>query len=812
MHMRKLLLGHVLAAGVCSLWAQTRPVVLPRGIVNAFTQLPAPATVGRGGIVEINGLNLGPPGGLKAGGPELPLQLGDVRVLINGKPAPLYSVELGTIVAQVPVDAAIGAADLVVERDTGTSPVAHFTIAPASPSIRTADGSGFGLPWGTLAGRTLMLSGTGFGPTDPAVDSGAAGAGATPRTPLEAFIGGIRTAAAASASATRVGEFDISVDVPAGAQPGDLISVVVGNPRANLTTFGSMPAPVVRAVAIPDGSPEFTAISDADLNGNYLIATGARDANGCFAGVLFDLTKRTAASIPDCLATAGRDVVVSPANSNILAALVGPPAGTPPAGISPAVKIFNPALDAPLDATLPAAALTLGSAPGGNLCALMPGQPPQTAVIDAQTGAVANQPCAAGGAGVGGGALGGVGGALIQNLNVDGLTAQISPGIGAGQGRAAVLAADDAEHPARVVFALVNPQTGRALASKPFPDGWLPLYAPAPLPAANGNPAPAPRFRVVAFLDAGGPAYYVLAKTGDNSQQAFVKFPLAAGDASVLAFPNGWYAAACVPQIAVFDLVLSSSKVLAGSRDGAIATKAACTADGFLQLNLDAGAVTAAPLASQAQMDVRSMAEMNDYVYSFNPTAARGVTDSVFGFDGATGSLLAPLGPSTSIAGFSAQLLQISDLNWLVSEATNRTAGDAGLILFDLDNQLVKPLPLPDGFDSVTAQGIYLATRKVVGLGVRTGGRGSAFIVYDLETDNVTVVQNPPGVVFLGARGNAARPGGAPGGPGGVPGGPGGGPAALRGLISANTSANTISAVGLDAQGKQAAILVVRIP
>ena len=118
------------------------------------------------------------------------------------------------------------------------------------------------------------------------------------------------------------------------------------------------------------------------------------------------------------------------------------------------------------------------------------------------------------------------------------------------------------------------------------------------------------------------------------------------------------------------------------------------------------------------------------------------------------------MGPSNSISGFTAPLQPISDLNLLVSEATNKTAGDAGLILFDLDNQVVNPLPLPDGFDSVTLQGVYLATRKVVGIGLESGGRGSQFIVYDLRSDSVTVVPNPPGVAFIGSRPNAARPGG----------------------------------------------------
>jgi hypothetical protein len=185
----------------------------------------------------------------------------------------------------------------------------------------------------------------------------------------------------------------------------------------------------------------------------------------------------------------------------------------------------------------------------------------------------------------------------------------------------------------------------------------------------------------------------------------------------------------------------------------------------------------------------------------------------VFAFDGATGSLLTPQGPPNSISGFATPLQQVPDLNLLLSEATNRTAGDAGLILIDLDNQVTTLLPLPDGFDSVSAQGIYLATRKVVGIGVRSGGRGSQFIMYDLSSDSVTVVPNPPGIAFVGARPGANRPGG-PSAPG-APAGPGAGPGAAlaqRGLISANASANTISAVGVDPQGKQAVIMVVRIP
>ena len=90
-----------------------------------------------------------------------------------------------------------------------------------------------------------------------------------------------------------------------------------------------MNAPTVRAVPIPDGSPDFTSLADTDVNGSFLIATGARDASGCYSGVVFDVTRRTATAIPDCLTTNARDPIVAPANSNVLGALVGAAAGRP---------------------------------------------------------------------------------------------------------------------------------------------------------------------------------------------------------------------------------------------------------------------------------------------------------------------------------------------------------------------------------------------------------------------------------------------------------------------------------------------------
>ena len=147
---------------------------------------------------------------------------------------------------------------------------------------------------------------------------------------------------------------------------------------------------------IPNGSPDFTSLADTDVNGNFLIATSARDTSGCYSGVVFDVTRRTATAIPDCLTTNARDPIVAPANSNVLAALVGPPQDAPPAPISSTVELFGPNLDAPMSVTLPLAVSTLTAAAGGNLCGLAPGTPPVTVLIDGKTGDVTNQPCGLG--------------------------------------------------------------------------------------------------------------------------------------------------------------------------------------------------------------------------------------------------------------------------------------------------------------------------------------------------------------------------------------------------------------------------------
>jgi hypothetical protein len=77
----------------CVLLAQDPPVIDPRGVLNGFTKTAALASVARGGILEIDGQNLGPDAGVTASGLPLPTKLGNppIQVLIAGKAVPLFS-------------------------------------------------------------------------------------------------------------------------------------------------------------------------------------------------------------------------------------------------------------------------------------------------------------------------------------------------------------------------------------------------------------------------------------------------------------------------------------------------------------------------------------------------------------------------------------------------------------------------------------------------------------------------------------------------------------------------------------------------
>src|SRR5579872_3163393 len=209
----------VFALAVCvAAWGQppTKPVIGIRGVINYFSQGPAGSTVAAGALVQINGLNLGPDGGLTATDSPWPNSLGDVTVAIDGKPAPLYSVSPTQIIAQVPPNAAAGLDPVVVKRASGSSLPARVNIAAVAPAIKSAN----------AAKGVISLIVDGLGPTTPRIAAGDVGPSDTPAVPnaaLVAYVGGLRAKVTATASTKTPGVFDVQIAVPSGARAGDMV-------------------------------------------------------------------------------------------------------------------------------------------------------------------------------------------------------------------------------------------------------------------------------------------------------------------------------------------------------------------------------------------------------------------------------------------------------------------------------------------------------------------------------------------------------------------------------------------------------------
>jgi len=798
----------LLALALCAFahaQAPTAPVISARGVTNFFTQEPAPGIVAQGALVQIAGLNLGPAEGATAATTPWPTRLGGTQVVIGGKAAPIYSISPGLIIAQVPLDANLGLVDVIVRRNGDSSPPAKVTVAALAPSLRTAKDLGYGAAWGSSDSGTISTSATGLGPTDAKIAAGDVGPADTPAVPkadISAFVGGMPAKVSATASTKRPGEFDVTISVPSGAKPGDLITLLANRQRANTPVYQPAAAPEVLYLALPDKAPTLANLTDTDVNGRFLLATTARGSDGCSAAIAADFVRSAISLASDCVtsaAAAALPAVVAP-NSDTVAALAGPPAGDAQTGISSTVQIFRPAAD-PLTVTLPAAASTLTGTAAG-LVAAIPGTPPQIIVIDPATGDTQTPTAAAPTPGAGGAAPG----TPTPTVNINGLK-NVYATANLGQNRTAVVVGDDPLKPTKAVFAIVN-AAADVLGTKDFPAGWLPLLnAVAPTrQAAPGTPTPAVAPpRAPSTFDAATRKFFLLVRATDASKDAFLSIPTGTGDVAVDAFPDGWFAASCTADIRLLPLDLAGQLALAAARTPAPEYLASCPGNGFAILDFSADTVTAVPLPDTGLLRVpstradTSLAQMNNYVFGARlDTTRNGTSDAVYVLDGvnASASLLSmPAG----LNGFTdTTLQQIPQINALLVQTIDKVAGDEGLILFNLDLQTVQNLAVPDGFTTVAAledNGAVccLATRKLLARAQKQGG--SALVIYDLLTNELAVSPNPDGVTSFGPP----------------PGGGANAAANAARLISSNARANTAYAIAYTGN-RQVGIIVVRIP
>ena len=184
-------------------------------------------------------------------GNNLPVSLDGVSVTINGKPAAVYYISPTQLNVQAPTDSSLGTVSVVVNNPSGTANgVATLqAYAPAFFPLSQPAGLAAGAPVYAAAvhtdkayvvptgyygagvasraaqpGETLLIYGTGFGPTNPTAPAVQLVSGAPPLTDpslLQILIGGV-PASVTFAGLVAPGEYQFNVVVPAlpnGDQP-----------------------------------------------------------------------------------------------------------------------------------------------------------------------------------------------------------------------------------------------------------------------------------------------------------------------------------------------------------------------------------------------------------------------------------------------------------------------------------------------------------------------------------------------------------------------------------------------------------------
>lgn len=812
-----------------SLFAQAGPAVSPRGVVNAFTQQPAPSIASPGSVIWINGLNLGPDTAVKAEGTPLPTSLGGTEVVINNRLAPLYSVENGRIVARIPQEVTAGTAEVVVRRGGLSSRPARIFVNNIRPSLRTANDRGFGEVAAARDGNRATLDGTGWPQ-----------GGQNPPT-FRAYVGGLLAPVDVSPKAGNPGLFDISIEVPAQAQDGDLVTFIVNNQVANHAPLRALPSSTLQYLANPSGTPELRAVDTADLRGGFAVGSSARAQNGCYTSVVFDFGRRAAARAADCVTSIGGNAASPWMQSNdasAMGALAGPPESQQTIGKR--VVLLDPAKDRAATVELPESAALLTSLAGGYLAAVANTNPAKAWRIDPASSEVTEIPpgqlgggalLPGGGGGGGGGGLpggGGAGGFGLQLDLGDGINKVISPivqipgvpgqaGQPAQPAQRAVVVADSDTAPAKAKLAFINAQNA-VTSTRDFPDGWRPMAGLLqPLPANTQLPAGFTRNTVSLHYDAASRLIYVLGLK--DAESGLVVFPAANEASRGAALPSGWFPARCSGPVQFSSLDLSGRLAIPVSRTLATEFSNPCPAEGFLSIRLNDQAMEVTPLPGAGQFSVTGGAqEMNDYMFGSNTDPSRrGTADTLYIYDGVS-NIASRLDIPAGIGGF-ANLNPIASMGALIGLASTRVNGDEGLILFDLETVTARLLPVPAGFNTVQLVSVFPATRKAVARAVKADG--TQFVVYDLMTGDASVVPNPDGVAFVaqppaaaagpgGGGGGGGQPGVPPGG--GQPGGPGQ-PGAQAPIVAvrSNQKSNTVTVLTYDAERRQNGVAVLQV-
>ncbi len=216
----------------------------PAGVINSASFAPFTAEVSAGEFVTLFGSGLAQSTAIASSLP-FPTTLGDVQVLVNDTPAPLYYVSAGQIAAIIPQGLNTGIARLqVVNRGVKSNAVTQF-VAVTSPGVFTLSANGLGAGAvehanGSVVtadkparpGETLAVFVSGLGPVTPTVADGAAGPIDTLSRVISTLVVRVNGVAATISykglAPYLAGLYQVNFEVPAGAATGDNTLQIAG--------------------------------------------------------------------------------------------------------------------------------------------------------------------------------------------------------------------------------------------------------------------------------------------------------------------------------------------------------------------------------------------------------------------------------------------------------------------------------------------------------------------------------------------------------------------------------------------------------
>ena len=240
----------------------------PQGVVNAGSSAPFTAGVAPGELLTLYGANLA--SGIQvASGAPFPTTLGNVQVMINSIPAPIYYVTPAQLSAIVPYGVTGGIAKVQVFNNNVASNAVTALIAKTAPGVLTQSQNGLGYGDvlhldGTLVnakspaqiGETVSVYLTGLGAVSPTIADGAAGPtnplAITPAGTIAAYIGGVSATVSYSGLAPQLaGLYQINLTVPAGLTAGDNALDIAGPDAYSSECLIAIGAPASSPSAVP---------------------------------------------------------------------------------------------------------------------------------------------------------------------------------------------------------------------------------------------------------------------------------------------------------------------------------------------------------------------------------------------------------------------------------------------------------------------------------------------------------------------------------------------------------------------------------